>query len=173
MSSAAECHRAADQAEERPGLAKVGRTAQGARGVGGAVVSGGARTPLGGDESRRASSTRANPGSGAGQRHAVLSRPNQTGMGPAGWIPGGRAGLGTGAPVSGSLVVVGRRLGARAGPWAAAGEGGRGRAGQARRRTPRGPPGLGEGSLGRPFLEGGGGLLALERGGGEGVYRPV
>ena len=62
VSSAAERHRAADRAEERPGLAKVGRGSRGARGVGGAAVSGGARTPLGGDESRRASSTGANPG---------------------------------------------------------------------------------------------------------------
>ena len=52
--------------------------------------------------------------------------------------------------------------------WAGAGEtrrahglrlvrGGRGRAGRARGRTPRGPRGLGEGSRGRPFLEGDGG----------------
>ena len=84
VSSAAECHRAADRAEERPGLAKVGRGARSARGVGGAAVSGGARTPLGGDESRRASSTGANPGGGGGGRHAVPSRPNRTGTGPAG-----------------------------------------------------------------------------------------
>ena len=180
MSSAAERHRVADRAEERPGLAKVGRGARGARGVGGAAVSGGARTPLGGDESRRASSTGANPGGGGGERHAVPSRPNRTGTGPAGGIPGGRAGLGTGAPGPGSLVVVGRRGGDRAGLRAAAGEGGRGRAGRARGRIPRGPRGLGEGSRGRPFLDGGGGLLPargttgapLERGGGEGVYRP-
>ena len=94
VSSAAERHRAADRAEERPGLAKVGRGARGARGVGGAAVSGGARTPLGGDESRRASSTGANPGGGGGERHAVPSRPNRTGTGPAGWIPGGAGGVG-------------------------------------------------------------------------------
>ena len=157
VSSAAERHRAADRAEERLGLAKVGRGARGARGVGGAAVSAGARTPLGGDESRRASSTGANPGGGGGERHTVPSRPNRTGTGPAGGIPGGRAGLGTGAPGPGSLVVVGWRGGDRAGLWAAAGEGGRGRAGRARGRTPRGPRGLGEGSRGRPFLEGGGG----------------
>ena len=181
VSSAAERHRAADRAEERPGLAKVGRGARGARGVGGAAVSGGARTPLGGDESRRASSTGANPGGGGGERHAVPSRPNRTGTGPAGGIPGGRAGLGTGAPGPGFLVVVGRRGGDRAGLWAAAGEGGRGRAGRARGRTPRGPRGLGEGSRGRPFLEGGGGCSLpggrrgplLSEGGGGGVYRPV
>ena len=92
----------------------------------------------------------------------------------------GRVGLGTGAPGPGSLVVVGRRGGDRAGLWAAASEGGRGRAGRARGRTPRGPRGLGEGSRGRPFLEGGGVLPArgttgapLERGGGEALYRPV
>ena len=158
VSSAAERHCAADRAEERPGLAKVGRGARGARGVGGAAVSGGARTPLGGDESRRASSTGANPGGGGGERHAVPSRPNRNGTGPAGGIPGGRAGMGTGAPGPGSLVVVGRCRGARAGLWAAAGEGGRGRAGRARGRIPRGPRGLGEGSRGRPFLEGGGGV---------------
>ena len=160
VSLAAERHRAADRAEERPGLAKVGRGARGARGVGGGAVSGGARTPLGGDESRRASSTGANPGGGGGERLAVPSRPNRTGTGPAGWIPGGRAGLGAGAPGPGSLVVVGRRGGDRADPWVAAGEGGRGRAGRARGRTPRGPRGLGEGSRGRPFLEGGGGGVA-------------
>ena len=182
VSSAAEHHRAANRAEERPRLAKVGRGARGAPGVGGAAVSGGARTPLGGDESHRASSTGANPGGGGGVRHAVPSRPNRTGTGPAGGITGGRAGLGTRAPGPGSLVVVGRRGGDRAGLWAAAGEGGRGRAGRARGRTPRGPQGLSEGSRGRPFLEGGGGGVLpawgtrgapLERGGGEGVYRLV
>ena len=92
-----------------------------------------------------------------GERHAVPSWPNRTGTGPTGWIPGGRAGVRTGAPGPGSLVVVGRRGGDRAGPWVAAGERGRGRAGRARGRTPRGPRGLGEGTRGRPFLEGGGG----------------
>ena len=124
VSSAAERHRAADRAEERPGLPKVGRGARGARGVGGAMVSGGARTPLGGDETRRASSTGANPGGGGWERHAVPSRPERTGTGAAGGIPEGRAGLGTEAPGPGSLVVVGRLGGARAGLWAAAGEGG-------------------------------------------------
>ena len=157
VSSAAELHCAADRAEERPGLAKVGRGARGARGVGGAAVSDGARNPLGGDESPRASSTEANPRGGGGERHAVPSRPNRTGTGPAGGIPGGRAGPGTGAPGPGSLVVLGRRGGDRAGLRATAGEGGRGRAGRARGRIPRGHRGLGEGSRGRPFLEGGGG----------------
>ena len=145
VSSAAERHRAADRAEERPGLAKVGRGARGARGVGGAAVSGGARTPLGGDESRRASSTGANRGGGGGERHAVPSRPNRTGTGPARGIPGGRAGLGTGAPGPGSMVVVGRRGRDRAGLWAAAGEGGawKGRAGSG--ANPERPPGAGRG----------------------------
>ena len=145
VSSAAERHRVANRAEERPGLAKVGRGARGARGVGGAAVSGGARTPLGGDESRRASSTGANPGGGGGERHAVPSRPNRTGTGPAGGIPGGRAGLGSGAPGPGSLVVVGRRGGDWAGLWAAAGEGGawKGRAGSG--ANPERPPGAGRG----------------------------
>ena len=121
---AAERHHAADRADEWPQLAKVGRGARGARGVGGAAVSSGARAPLGGDQSRRASSTGASPCGGGGERHAVPSRPNRTRTGPAGWIPGGRAGLHTGAPGPGYLVVVGRCGGDRAGPWAAAGEGG-------------------------------------------------
>ena len=145
VSSAAERHRVADRAEERPGLAKVGRGARGARGVGGAAVSTGARTPLCGDESRRASSTGANHGGGRGS--AAPSPRGRTGLGraPAGGIPGGRAGLGTGAPGPGSLVVVGRRGGDRAGLWAAAGEGGRGRAGRGSGANPEGPPGVGRG----------------------------
>ena len=127
-------------------------------GGGGELWAGGARTPLGGDESRRESSTGANPSGSGGERHAVPSRPNRTTTGPAGGIPGGRAGLGTGAPGPGSLVVVGRHRGDRAGLSPAEREGGRGRAGRARGRTPRGPKGPGEGSRGRPFLEGGGGV---------------
>ena len=78
-------------AEERPGLAKVGRGARGARGDGGAAVSDGARTPLGGDESRRASSTGANPGGGGGS--ASPSPRGRTGPGrapPEGYRGGGR-----------------------------------------------------------------------------------
>ena len=37
-----------------------------------------------------------------GECHTVPSRPNRTGTGPAGGTPGGRAGLGTGAPRPGS-----------------------------------------------------------------------
>ena len=115
---------------------------------------------------------------GGAPRRPLAAQPDRDG--PRRRIPGGRAGPGTGAPGPGSLVVVGRRGGDRAGLWAAAGEGGRGRAGRARGRTPRGPQGLGEGSRGRPFLEGGGGLLPargtsgapLERGGG-GRVSPV
>ena len=66
VSSAAERHRAADRTEERPGLAKVGRGARGARGVGGGAVSGGARTPLGGA---------ALPG-GSGQRNSCTALPH-------------------------------------------------------------------------------------------------
>ena len=69
---------------------------------------------------------------------------------------GGERGLAPGLQGRGSLVVVGRRGADQAGLWAAAGEGGRGRAGRARGRTPRGPRGLGEGSRGWPYLEGGG-----------------
>ena len=156
--------------EGRPGLAKVGRGARGARGAGGHGQRRGphparrGRIPpsiIHGGESwwRR------------GERHAVPSRPNRTGTGPAGWIPGGRAGLGTEAPGPGSLVVVGRRGGDRAGSWAAAGEGGawKGRAGSG--ANPERPPGAGRGL---PRAEGVGGLLPargttgapLERGGG-------
>ena len=130
--------------EGRPGLAKVGRGARAPAALG-ATVSGWARTPLGGDESRRASSTGANPGGGGGKRHAVPSRPNRTGTGPAGWIPGAQAGLDSGAPGPGTLVAVGRRGGDRVGLWAAAGEGGpwKGRAGSG--ANPEGPPGAGRG----------------------------
>ena len=77
---------------------------------------------------------------------------------------GGARYRGSGARVSGGCGPA--RGGDRAGLWAVAGEGGRGRAGRARGRTPRGPRGLGEGSRGRPFLEGGGGcsLPGLRRG---------
>ena len=153
MSSAASVTVRLTGAEERLGLAKVGQGARGAPGVGGRGQRWGphparrGRIPpsiIHGGESwwRR------------GECRTVPSRPNRTGTGPAGWIPGGRAGLGTGALGPGSREVVGRRGGDRAGLWAAAGEGGRGRAGLARGRTPRGPRGLGEG--GRSL--GGGGV---------------
>ena len=68
------------------------------------------------------------------------------GQAPPDGKPGRRAGLGSGAPGPGTLVAVGRRGGDRAGLWAVAGEGGRGRAGRARGRPPRGPQELGKGS---------------------------
>ena len=85
-----------------------------------------------------------------GERHAVPSRPNRTGTGPAGGIPGGRAGLGSGAPSPGSRECAGRRGGDQAGPRAAP-RGGGGRAVLARGRTPRGVRGMGHGPRGRPL----------------------
>ena len=146
--------------EGRPGLAKVGRGARG----GGAGGHGQRRGPhparlgrippsiIHGGESwwRR----------GEAPRRPLAAEPD--GTGPAGWIPGGRAGLGSGAPGPGTLVAVGRRGGDRAGLWAAAGEGGawKGRTGSG--ANPKGPPGAGRGlgSRGRPFLEGAGGGVA-------------
>ena len=158
VSSAAERHRAADRAEERPGLAKVGRGARGARGVGGAAVGGGARTPLGGTNPAERHPRGANPGGGGGS--ATPSPRGRTGPGrPRRRDTGGRAGLGTGAPGPGSPVVVGRRgetgrasgLRLVRGAW-------KGRAGLG--GEPReAPEGWGEGLPRRPFLRGGGGLL--------------
>ena len=76
----------------RPGLAKVGRGARGAAGDGGAADGDGARTPLGGDESRRAPSTGANPGGGGGS--ATPSPRGRTGPGRA--PPEGHRGVGLG-----------------------------------------------------------------------------
>ena len=150
VSSAAERHRAADRAEERPGLAIVGRGARGARGVRGAAFSGGARTPLGGDECRRASSTGPNRGGGGGERHAVVRGRTGPGRAPPegyrgggrGWAPGLRgpgpwwlwAGAGETRRASGLRLVRGGvegpgRLGGEPreapGGWARAPEGGR------------------------------------------------
>ena len=120
-------------AEVRPGLAKVSRGARGARGAGGRGQRWG---PHPARRGRIPPSTIhwGEPWWRRGECRTVPSRPNRTGMGPAGWILGGRARLGTGALGPGSLVVVGRRGGDRAGHWAAASEGGRGRA---RRGLPR------------------------------------
>ena len=91
MSSAAERHRAADRGR---GAAGAGQSRPGSPGRSrsrGAAVSGGARTPLGGDESRRASSTGANPGGGGGS--ATPSPRGRTGPGrapPDGYRGGGR-----------------------------------------------------------------------------------
>ena len=180
MSSAAERHRAADRGRGAVGAVQSRPGSPGRSRCRGAAVSGGARAPLGGDESRRASSTGANPGGGGGS--ATPSPRGRTGPGRAppdgyrgggrGWAPGLRGPgpwwLWTGAGETGR--AHGLRLV----------RGARGRAGRARGRTPRGPRGLGEGSRGRPFLGGGGGcsLPGGRQGpsrarGGEGVYRPV
>ena len=92
-----------------------------------------------------------------GERLTVPSRPNRTGTGPAGGIPGGRAGLGTGALGPGSREFAGRRGGDRAGPRAAAGEGGawEGRAGSG--ANPERPSGAGRGLL-RAAVPWGGGI---------------
>ena len=76
---------------------------------------------------------------------AVPSRPNRTATGPVGGIPGGRAGLGTGALRPGSREFAARRVGDRAGPraWAGGGGGGEGWAGP--RANPERPPGPGRG----------------------------
>ena len=124
MSSAAERHRAADRGRGAVGAGQSRPGSPGRSRSRGAAVSGGARTPLGGDESRRASSTGANPGGGGGS--ATPSPRGRTGPGrapPDGYRGGGR-GWAPGAPGPGSLVVVDRRGGDRAGPSGAAGEGG-------------------------------------------------
>ena len=59
---------------------------------------------------------------GGAPRRPLAAEPDRDG--PRRMDTGGRAGLGTGAPGPGSLVVVDRRGGDRAGPWAVAGEGG-------------------------------------------------
>ena len=89
----------------RPGLAKVGLGAQCAAGDGGAADGDGARTPLSGDESRRAPSTGANPGGGG-----ESATPSPRGRTGPGWAPpeghrGGGLGLGTevGGPARGRM----------------------------------------------------------------------
>ena len=162
VSSAAERHRAADRAEERPGLAKVGRGARGARGVGGAAVGGGARTPLGGDEFPRASSTGANPGGGGGS--ATPSPRGRTGPGrapPEGYRGGGR-GWAAGLRGPGPWWL-----------WAGAGETGRASGLPLVRGGVEGPGGLG----GEPREAPGGWARAPEggrslRGGGGGCSLP-
>ena len=116
----------------------------------GAAVSDGARTLLGGDESRRASSTGANPGGGEGS--AAPSPRGRTGPGRAppdgyrgggrGWAPGlrgpgpgsawagagetGRAlGLRLGGGGAGGLCWLGAESRVASGGWARAPEGGR------------------------------------------------
>ena len=166
----------------RPGLAKVGRGARGAAGVGGATDGDGARTPLGGDESRRAPSTGASLDGGGGS--ATPSPRGRTGPGWAppeghrgggrGWAPGLR-GPGPGSAWAGA-GETGRALGLRLGRGGLEGCAGSG-------PNPERPPGAGRGPprAAAPWGGGGGGLLPargttgapLERGGGAGVYRPV
>ena len=168
----------------RPGLAKVGWGARGAAGDGGAADGDGARTPLGGDESRRAPSTGANPGGGGGS--ATPSPRGRTGPGRAppeghrggglGWAPGLR-GPGPGSAWAGA-GETGRALGLRP-EGGGGGAGGLCWLGAESRETPGGWARAPEGGR---SLRGGGGLLPargttgapLERGGGgAGVYRPV
>ena len=158
MSSAAERHQAADRGRGAAGAAQSRPGSPGCSWSRGAAVSDGARTPLGGDESRRASSTGANPGGGGGSATpSPRSRTRPVRAPPDGYRGSGR-GWAPGLRGPGPCWL-----------WAGAGEtgraprlrlvrGGRGRAGRARRRTPGGPRGLGEGSRGHPFLEGGGGV---------------
>ena len=111
----------------RPGPAKVGRGARGAASDGGAADGDGARTPLGGDESRRAPSTGANPGGGGGS--ATPSPRGRTGPGRAppeghrgggrGWAPGLR-GPGPGSAWAGA-GETGRALGLQLGGGGAGG----------------------------------------------------
>ena len=141
----------------------------------GAAVSDGARTPLGGDESRRASSTGANPGGGGGS--AAPSPRGRTGPGRAppdgyrgggrGWAPGlrgpgpgsawagagetGRAlGLRLGGGGAGGLCWLGAESRVASGGWARAPEGG---------RSLRGGGGVlpARGTTGAPLERGGGG----------------
>ena len=158
----------------RPGLAKVDRGARGAAGDGGAADGDGARTPLGGDESRRAPSTGANPGGGGGS--ATPSPRGRTGPGRAppeghrggglGWAPGLR-GPGPGSAWAGAWET-GRALGLRP---RGGGAGGLCWLGAEFREAPGGWARAPEGGR---SLKGGGGLLPargttgapLERGGG-------
>ena len=91
MSSAAERHRAADLGRGAVGAGQSRPGSPGRSRSRGAAVSCGARTPLGGVESRRASSTGANPGGGGGS--ATPSPGGRTGPGrapPDGYRGGGR-----------------------------------------------------------------------------------
>ena len=91
MSSAAERHWAADLGRGAVGAGQSRPGSPGRSRSRGAAVSCGARTPLGGVESRRASSTGANPGGGGGS--ATPSPGGRTGPGrapPAGYRGGGR-----------------------------------------------------------------------------------
>ena len=165
--SAAKRHRVA--------VRSVGRGARGAAGDGGAADGDGARTPLRGEESRRAPSTGANPGGGGGS--ATPSPRGRTGLGRAppeghrggglGWPPGLR-GPGPGSAWAGAWET-GRALGLRPG---GGGAGGLCWLGGEPREAPGGWARAPEG--GRSLRGGGGGSLPalgttgapLERGGG-------
>ena len=126
-------------AEERRGLAKVGRGARGARGDGG-----GHAQRRGPHATRRGrippSIIHGGESSWRGEeRLPVPLQPNRTETGPDGGIPGGRAGLGAGALRPGSREFAGRRGGDRAGPRTTArGGGGLGWPGGKLREAPGG-----------------------------------
>ena len=91
MSSAAERHRVADRGRGAAGAGQSRPGSPSAHGDGGATVSDGARTPLGGGESRRAPSTGASSGGRGGS--ASPSPRGRTGprrAPPEGYREGGR-----------------------------------------------------------------------------------
>ena len=160
MSSAAERHRAADRGRGAVGAGQSRPGSPGRSRSRGAAVSGGARTPLGGDESRRASSTGANPGGGGGS--ATPSPRGRTGPGrapPDGYRGGGR-GWAPGLRGPGPWWLWTGPGEDRAGPSAVAGEGGGveglGGLGGEPREAPGGWARAPEG--GRSLKEGGGGV---------------
>ena len=166
-------------AEERPGLAKVGRGARGARGDGGPrSAMGPAPRSAGTNPAERHPRGRILVEAGGAPRRPLAAEPDRDG--PRRRDTGGRAGLGTGALGPGSREFAGRRGGDRAGPRAAAGEGGawEGRAGSG--ANPERPSGAGRGLPRAAVPLGGGGLLPargttgapLERGGGGGRVSP-
>ena len=124
VSSAAERHRAADRGSEVAGAGQRRPGSPGRLWCGGGAVSDGARTPLGGDESRRAPSTGANPGGGGGS--ASPSPRGRTGPGrtpPDGYRGGGRGWVpGLWGPGPGSSRAGAGETGQAL--WATAGEGG-------------------------------------------------
>ena len=143
-------------AEERPGLAKVGRGAWGARGDGGPrSAMGPAPRSAGTNPAERHPRGRILVEAGGAPRRPLAAEPDRDGPpegfwgGGRGWAPG-LWGPGPGSSRAGA-GETGRALGLQLV------RGGRERAGLARGRTPRGPRGLSEGSRGRPFPGGGGG----------------
>ena len=178
VSSTAERHRAADRGEGATGAGQSRPGSLGRSRRRGAAVSDGARTLLGGDESRRASSTGANPGGGGGS--ATPSPRGRTGPGRAppeghrgggrGWAPGLR-GPGPGSAWAGA-GETGRALGLQLGGGGAGGLCWLG-------ANPERPLGAGRGPP-RAAAPWGGGVLPargttgapLERGGGGGRVSP-